>query len=89
MFSDNKSYIFGVTAWTDGQQSWGLWTTGPLTPEIREKALGHAKQLGFNQNFAIESSNANFVKLLIDTIFRFQFVSYFSPISCFQNNKIK
>ncbi|OXA54665.1 hypothetical protein Fcan01_11678 [Folsomia candida] len=57
MFSDNKSYIVGVTTWTsDLQQSWVLWTTGrELTPEIKATALEHVKQLGFDPKFAIQS----------------------------------
>jgi len=57
MFSDNKNYIFGVTAWTDGQQSWGVWsTTKTLRPDVRAKALEHAKSLGFDSKFAVETT---------------------------------
>jgi len=57
LFSDNKSYIFGVTCWTDGEQSWGLWSTRKdISPEIKEKALEHAKQLGFNPKLSVETT---------------------------------
>lgn len=56
VFSDNKSYIFGATDWADGQQSWGLWMTEKeLTNDLKEKALSHAKQLGFDTKLAVET----------------------------------
>jgi len=64
--TDNKSFILGITSWSDGQISWAVLSPNPtLSKEAETKIMSFVKDLGVVNPVAnsyencIESNNSS------------------------------